>query len=181
MKQRTTKFRIFTIADFKDEEKFLSEQHALGWKLISVRFPGFYTFEKCEKEEYIYQLDFPDLENHSKRDYIRMFEDCGWEYLFDFVQFSYFRMKKDKHKEQEIFTDEVSKIEMINKIYKRRMLPILIIFCSIIIPNILYTIRFHTGAGIVIPIVFSLIVFLYILLIIHCGVKLNDLKKEIEK
>ena len=174
-------FRFFTIADYKEEEKFLSEQHSQGWEISHISIPGIYTFKRCEKEDYIYQLDFPDLGNNSKRDYVRMFEDCGWEYLFDFVQFSYFRIKKDDHKEQSIFTDDESKIEMIDKIFKRRMLPIMIIFFAVLVPNMTYSINFDSSVSVVLSVIFLLLMVLYIVLITSCGFKLKKLKEESKK
>ena len=174
-------FRYFTIADYKEEEKFLSEQHAKGWEISHITIPGIYTFKRCEKEEYIYQLDFPDLENNSKRDYVRMFEDCGWEYLFDFVQFSYFRIKKDNQSERSIFTDDESKIEMVDKIFKRRMVPILIIFFAIMVPNMTLVINFNNTVKSVASVVFLILMFLYIIIITSCGFKLNKLKEEVKK
>ncbi len=181
MSQKKTMFRYFTIADYKEEEKFLSEQHALGWEISKILIPGIYIFEKCEKDEYIYQLDFPDLENNSKRDYIRMFEDCGWEYLFDFVQFSYFRIKKDHCVKQSIFSDDESKIAMIDKIYKRRMVPIIVIFFAVMVPNISRVIHFDSGFRSVVSIVFLALMSLGIVLLTSVGFKLNQLKKECEK
>ena len=174
-------FRFFTIADYKEEEKFLSEQHSQGWEISHISIPGIYTFKRCEKEDYIYQLDFPDLGNNSKRDYVRMFEDCGWEYLFDFVQFSYFRIKKDDYKEQSIFTDDESKIEMIDKIFKRRMLPIMIIFFAVLVPNMTYSINFDSSVSMVLSVIFLMLMVLYVVLITSCGFKLKKLKEEVKK
>lgn len=174
-------FRYFTIADYKEEEKFLSDQHSKGWEISAITLPGIYTFKECEKEDYIYQLDFPDIQDNSKREYIRMFEDCGWEYLFDFVQFSYFRMKKDINDNQSIFTDDESKVEMIDKIYKRRMIPIVVLFLCCVIPNFFNFLNYNSDVRTGISILSLLVSFACIAVMAYCGVKLNRLKEESKK
>ena len=49
--KRKRVFRIFTIADYEQEEQMLSDMHAKGWKLVSVKYLGWYTFEECKPEE----------------------------------------------------------------------------------------------------------------------------------
>lgn len=91
-------YRIFTIADYKEEENFLRQQHQMGWKLIDVQFLCVYVFEKCELEDYIYQLDFLDISRQDQQSYLQMFKDYGWEYIMDFMDWSYFRKKQIKMK-----------------------------------------------------------------------------------
>ena len=40
-----------------------------------------YHFKKCEPKDVIYQLDYNEDSVSQKEDYVRLFEDCGWEYL----------------------------------------------------------------------------------------------------
>jgi len=42
----------------------------------------------------VYQLDYNQEGRSHKEEYIQMFTDCGWEYLQDFVGYSYFRKPK---------------------------------------------------------------------------------------
>ena len=53
--------RFFTIADYKEEERWLREQHKQGWKLVRMTVPCFYTFESCEPQDVIYRLDYKIL------------------------------------------------------------------------------------------------------------------------
>ena len=58
MKDTKTMLRFYTIADFREEEIWLREEHRNGWKLTKMRPPCFFRFEKCEPEDVIYRLDF---------------------------------------------------------------------------------------------------------------------------
>ena len=58
MSELKKEFRWFNIMDYKKEETYLSKRHQKGWKFKKVTFPGIYTFEKCEPENVIYQLDY---------------------------------------------------------------------------------------------------------------------------
>ena len=123
-------FRMFTIADYDKEEEFLREQHKAGFKFVRFQFPGFYYFEACEPEDVVYQLDFNDnIRKQDKADYLQLYKDTGWEYMFDVFEWSYFRKSASLEEEEPtIFTDKESKIELINRVFKRRMLPIIIAF-----------------------------------------------------
>jgi len=99
-------FKWFTILEHEKEERYLRAMHNLGWEFVKVVFPGFYYFTECEPEDVVYQLDYNKDRMNGMREYIRMFEDCGWDYIMDFVGYSYFRKKvADMNGEEEIFPD----------------------------------------------------------------------------
>ena len=50
MKEKKTELRIFTIADWEKEERYLRKRHQEGWKFVNVSLPGLYHFVKCEPE-----------------------------------------------------------------------------------------------------------------------------------
>ena len=58
MKELKKEFRWFNIMEYEKEENYLSKRHQEGWKFKRVTFPGVYTFERCEPEKVIYQLDY---------------------------------------------------------------------------------------------------------------------------
>ena len=91
MKEIKKTFKWFTVTKYEEEQEYLRKEHQAGWKLVKVSFPGFYTFEKCEPEDVIYQLDYNQEREKGMAEYIQMFRDCGWEYICDFVGYSYFR------------------------------------------------------------------------------------------
>lgn len=131
-----TEFKWFTIPQYRREEEYLSTMHGKGWKLTRVSFPGFYHFEKCEPEQMSYRLDYNQEGIAHKADYVQMFADCGWEYLFDFVGYSYFRKASDQAEmNEEIFCDEESRLDMMKRVMKGRVVPLIIIFFCVILPQ----------------------------------------------
>ena len=101
MGNKKTVFKFFTIPQYQQEEKFLSEMHENGWCFAHVSFPGFYHFEKCEPKQVSYRLDYNQEGIRNKREYVQMFSDCGWEYIEDFVGYSYFRKEEQPGEERE--------------------------------------------------------------------------------
>lgn len=137
MAKQKTKFGWFTIPEWEKEENWLREQHKNGWKLIKATPLGLYRFEQCEPEDVIYQLDYNQEGMDHLSEYIQMFRDCGWEYVTDMMGYAYFRKPANEMVEDEgIFCDDESKIEMIERVYKGRMLPLIVIFCCCIMPQL---------------------------------------------
>ena len=134
-----TCIKFFTLFDYDKEEKWLREMHKKGWKL---RKGGIcFTFDKCEPEDVIYKLDF-QKDGSDKKNYISMFEDYGWEHIMEFNNYVYFRKSANyaagnESEELEIFSDSESKIDMMKRILRFRMLPLLIIFLCCVVPNFL--------------------------------------------
>ena len=57
-----------------------------------------------------------------------MFEDCGWEYIQDYAQYSYFRKPASAMEgPEEIFCDDDSRAQLLLRIFKHRYLPFAII------------------------------------------------------
>lgn len=129
-------FKWFTIFEYEKEQNYLREMHKSGWKFIKVTGLGMYHFEKCVPQDVVYQLDYNQDGLSHKEEYLKMFEDCGWEYLQDFVGYSYFRKAVTEDGiEEEIFCDEESKFQMMQRVMKGRMLPLLIIFFATLLPQ----------------------------------------------
>ncbi len=173
------KIAFYTIADFEEEELWLRKMHNEGLKLVKMIPPCFYYFEECDPEDVIYRLDFKNDSQEST--YLQMFEDFGWEYAGKCVGWVYFRKpasEVESEEDSEIFSDCASRVSMIEKIIKTRMLPILCIFCCCVIPQLLSTHSYH--GDIFFKVFFSLMAVLYIYLITHCGFKLQKLKKELK-
>lgn len=178
-------FRFWTITDYEKEEQFLSEQHREGWKIRRYILPGFYTFEKCTPQEMIYRLDFDQAEKGEKAEYLQMYRDYGWEYLFDVNNFSYFRKPAGSAEENmEIFSDNKSRLEMVQRIFTRRMVPLMIVFLCCLLPQLfIQTINFATKgylASKVLAVVFAVLFAAYVYLFIHCGIGIRRLKKKYE-
>lgn len=129
---------FFTVPEYAKEQEWLSNQHLQGWKLLKIIPPFFYKFEKCNPEEVVYQLDYnPEGRTH-KEEYVQMFRDCGWEHVLDYVGYSYFRKPlSEMTQEEEIFNDAASKLEMAKRIFRGKILPLLVIFIVIVIPMLI--------------------------------------------
>lgn len=140
--QRIKKYRYYSIVDYEKEQEFLTKQHQEGYRFVQYIPPLVYYFEPCVPENVIYQLDYSDVEAKDKKDYLQLFNDCGWEYIMDACGWSYFRKPAGESKEnEEIFSDVDSKIALIERVFKRRMGPTFIFFFLVIIPQTLHSIQ----------------------------------------
>lgn len=139
--EKKSVYRIFTIADYDREALYFREMHAKGWKLRKVSysillFAVKYTFEKCQPEQVSYQLDFYPMRTSERTSYLQLFKDCGWEHITDFNGFSYFRKAHseiESDAEFEIYNDATGKLDMVHRILRLRVLPVLF-FLSMLIP-----------------------------------------------
>jgi len=166
MKNIKTEIRFFPIPEWKKEEKYLREQHKKGWKFIGVNGPGLYHFQKCEPRDMVYQLDYNPDSISQESEYIQMFSDCGWEYLQNYAGYSYFRkaVSEMDGTEEEIFCDDVSRLDMMKRVFTGRMIPLLVIFFLIIIPQIFLQSMINTFFS------HSLVVVYCVMLVIYLGI-----------
>lgn len=140
-------FKYFTIMQYEAEQDYLRRMHQAGWKFVSVTGFCVYHFEKCEPEDVIYQLDYNQDGIEHKEEYVQMFRDCGWEYLQDYVGYSYFRKPASQMDgmEESIFCDDASRLQMMERVYKGRLVPLLAIFFCLLLPQLVYQLqRGHT-------------------------------------
>lgn len=104
-------FKWFTIFEYEKEQDYLREMHKSGWKFVKVTGLGMYYFEKCVPQDVIYQLDYNKDGLTHKEEYLKMFNDCGWEYIQDYVGYSYFRktVAEDGIAEEQFFSISLPK------------------------------------------------------------------------
>ena len=144
MKDTKTEWKFFSIADWEKEEQYLRRQHQNGWKFTGVSFLMSYHFVRCEPEDVVYQLDYNPTAN--KQEYLQIFRDCGWEYLQDYAGYSYFRKPASAMQgEEAIFSDDASRLDMLRRIIKGRLLPLLPIFLLCVLPNLLRPVNAYSG------------------------------------
>ncbi len=170
-------FKWFTIFEYEKEQDYLRQMHRSGWKFVRVTGLGMYHFEKCIPEDVVYQLDYNKDGLANKHEYLKMFDDCGWEYLQDYAGYSYFRktVAADGAAE-EIFCDEESKFQMMQRVIKGRMLPLLAIFSGVLLPQFLihlldthnYFIACFVGG----------VLAMYLVIFATCFFKYNQYKKN---
>lgn len=86
----------------------------------------------------VYQLDYNEEGIENNEEYVQMFKDCGWEYIEEFVGYSYFRKPMSAMSDEEnIFCDTDSTIEMYKRTFRGRMIPLLVVLLCIILPQLL--------------------------------------------
>ena len=145
-----TVYKYFTIPQYQQEEDYLSSMNEKGWRFTHVTFPGFYHFVKREPEQVTYRLDYNQEGIRNKDEYIQMFSDCGWEYICDYVGYSYFRKEgKTEEEKDEIFCDDASRLDMMKRVFRGRIIPLIILFALVIIPQLFMNTVGYGGGSIV--------------------------------
>ncbi|MEE0858745.1 MAG: DUF2812 domain-containing protein [Acutalibacteraceae bacterium] len=181
-------FHAFLLSDYEKEEEYLRKMHNKGYKLVKVKLPGFYYFEKCEPEDVVYRLDFNPQKITDKQNYLQMYEDYGWEYMQDLNEFSYFRKASNNvdDKDIEIFSDSESRLDMMKRIITKRMIPLMIIFLLCVLPQIINMIDIiyenlyspFNIFSVVFCILWIMIFIMYLCMFVHCGKGFYKLKKK---
>lgn len=170
-------FKCFTIFEYEKEQDYLREMHKAGWEFVKVKGFGMYYFEKCAPQDVVYQLDYNKDGLKHKDEYLKMFDDCGWEYIQDYAGYSYFRKAvADDGVAEEIFCDEESKFQMMQRVIKGRMLPLLILFFSVLLPQFI-TNLFNTHNYLIASFVGGVLV-IYLAIFSMCFVKYTQYKKR---
>jgi Protein of unknown function (DUF2812). len=142
----------FSLSDFEEEEKWLSQMHKEGWKLIEIS-RNHYKFEECQPEDWVYQLDF-QVKNIAENSYLKLYNDYGWNFILQNNDWFYFRKQKELNDtDLSIFSDRNSMIAMCERVINRKLLFNVILFaiaCVIVILTI-FTQTFSSDTTILIP------------------------------
>ena len=171
MKNKKTEIRFFSVADHEKEQEYLSRMHREGWKIVRVGVPCIYHFEVCEPEKVVYQLDYYQENKFQREEYLKMFRDCGWEYLFDFMEYHYFRKPAaEMDGNEEIFCDDESRLDMLKRVFRGRICWLILVFLVAVVPNLVMNMidvargkSGRTGILVMWVILFALYAFLLIL------------------
>lgn len=180
MAKRKVLFKWFTIADYLEEEVWLTQQQQKGWKLVDIKPIGIFVFEETTETQAIYKLDFKN--QNPTEDYIQMYRDYGWEYVTKCIGWNYFRSIDGTQvgaEELDIFSDDASKLEMIQEVFQKRILPIVAIFLSVILPNLFIKINVSSGIASFIFNFYVILALVYIILLGYTGWKLLKLKRSL--
>jgi hypothetical protein len=96
--------------DYEKEEAWLNEKAASGLALVKYSVWK-YTFEDCEKGEYIYRLEYLErsAKNAKEKAYLQSMADAGIELIQNSQGWAYFR-KKAADGPFDLFSDLESKI-----------------------------------------------------------------------
>lgn len=181
---KKTELRFFTIPEWKKEEKYLQKRHSEGWKFTGVTLPGLYHFEKCEPEDVVYQLDYNQEGTAHRAEYIQIFHDCGWEYILDYVGYSYFRKPvadMNGQESEEIFCDDDSRVDMMKRVFRGRMIPLIAIFFCIIIPQLFLQSHTEGTFAMILTGAFAVLFVLYLVLFAWYGWQFRQYTKRLKK
>lgn len=172
MKNKKLKLRFFSILQWKQEQEFLRQEHNNGWKFMKLNALGLYHFEKCEPEDVVYQLDYNPNGTVHKATYVQMFNDCGWEYLQDYFGYSYFRKPvSEMNGDEEIFCDDSSRLDFMKRVFRGRIIPLIIIFFCIIIPQIFIQSTSGNMYGMIFTGIFSALGILYLIVFLSFAIQ----------
>ena len=170
-------FRYFSIFNHEKEQAYLQEQHRHGWKFWKVTGLGMYHFVECDPEEVVYQLDYNPEGSAHKEEYQKMFADCGWEYILDYAGYSYFRKEvSEDGMAEEIFCDEDSRLQMMERVLKGRMLPLLVLFFCCLLPQFINSLLIYHSYFL--AAFLGGILALYVGVFAGCAKKYMDMKKK---
>ncbi|MBQ8232487.1 MAG: DUF2812 domain-containing protein [Lachnospiraceae bacterium] len=172
----------FLLHEYEKEETYLREMHRNGWKLKSLTIPCFYTFEKCEPEDVVYRLDFKQVNNVAEeQEYLQLYRDYGWEYFQKMNDYLYFRKKASEDNNLEIFSDNESRVEMVERIMKKRVFPItllLLVSTLMMLSCISHYDMWHETAFIVFFVIWLVFLIWDVYAVVKSAVGLNRLKEK---
>ena len=177
--KRKREFKFFTIFEYDKEEQYLRQMHNNGWRFTGVTGIGTYHFEQCEPEDVIYRLDYKNFKQ--TEEYMQLTKDFGWECFTKCVGWLYFRkpVQADEEEAEELFSDNISRVEMAQQVARTRLIPITVIFLCCIIPNLLNAVNSRIGGfSVFFGIFFGVMFIIYLYLIIYCGIKLTMIRKK---
>lgn len=135
-RDRKTTFKCFSIAAWDKEQDYLRREQRAGWQLERIDFYNLYRFSRCEPEDVVYQLDYNPEGIAHEEEYVRMFADLGWEHVLDYAGYSYFRkpVAEMRDGDEEIFCDDASRLELLQRVFWGRMVPLLGILAVLVVP-----------------------------------------------
>lgn len=173
-------FRTFVLPEYEEEEKYLCDMAKKGYLFEKVTLPGIYHFIKAEPTNMIYRIDFNPQKKEDRDSYLQMFKDYGWDYIQDLNEFSYF-CKEDDGSDEEIFNDNQSRIEMMERVHSRKMMPLLVFFLCCVIPQGMRMIiggNFTDPVSIGFYVLWIVLMLVYVYLIARCTAGFSKLKKK---
>lgn len=184
-KNNKTEIRFFLAHEFDKEAKYLSDMAAKGWMICGGRAPV-YKFKKIEPQDLIFQLDYQD---NSKNDenYKQIFFDSGWQLAHTMAisngMWYYFCKKATGTSADVIYTDNESKLGMINRVIK--IYGFVMIFPLVVILNSIRIVSAGFGGGdterIIVSVVLLVLMILLGVVVASSMVSLLILKNKLTK
>lgn len=165
------KFRWYY--DIDKDEKFLNDMTKKGYALKHF-FMGFYTFEKCEPNEYTYRIDLiQDKTPEELKEYIDLITESGAEFIQRWGVWAFFRKKG----EFDLYTDLDSQISLYSRIEKM-FITLLIILMWVLPGQIIIYIKHGINISLCIAILAIVVSFIFGVQAIKCYNKIKKLKEN---
>ena len=166
------KFRLYYDKD--KDEAFLNSMAKKGYAMRRF-FLGFYTFEKCEPNEYTYRVDLiKDKSQKELEEYIELITETGAEYIQRWGVWAIFRKKG----EFKLYTDVESKIEQYSKIKTMFLLLSIAELCLVPMQVITY-INYKQGISLFAAILLILVSLIFFIQVKKCSNKIKEIKNKI--
>ncbi len=123
-----TEYRFFTPADFREEQAYLELKHRQGKAFVGVH--NFkYTFKPASRMDMIYVRDYKE-DDIFVDDYIAMYEESGWEFVYRTDEYFYFRTLQDsivQPEELEIFSTDYDRAQYFGKLHMQWMSDVFVV------------------------------------------------------
>lgn len=112
-----------------------------------------------------------------------MFQDCGWEFLQNFMGYSYFRKaaREMDGRDEEIFCDDASRLDMMKRVFKGRVAPLIALFFLTIIPQIYQQYSFDTAFSRGLLVFFCVMFCIYLVMFVSFAVSFWEYYKSVRK
>ncbi len=123
------KYRWFWYWEDEKEEAWLRQMANQGLHLGEPGPFGRYTFVEGKPRDVVYRLDFIQP---GKKDemYYQLFRDTGWEHAGEMGGWQYWRRVSHPEDNQEIFTDNESKVRKYNRLLTGILISIIPVFST---------------------------------------------------
>lgn len=110
-------------------------------------------------------------------DYLQIFADCGWEYVESFSGYHYFRksLAQMTDGEETIFCDRASRLDMIHRVFRRRVVPLMCIFVCILLPQLFLS---HQLSRTIFTGIFGVLFVLYLVIFLQFGLQYRRLLQQ---
>lgn len=89
------------------EAQWLRDMANKGWHLKNASI-FYYTFEKGDSEDFVYQFDFRMNSSKEEKEYLDLFKASGWEFINRLGGWYYFRKLYKEGGQNEIYSDKES-------------------------------------------------------------------------
>ncbi|NQT60564.1 MAG: DUF2812 domain-containing protein [Bacteroidetes bacterium] len=103
------RWKLFWAWQDDKEAAWLREMSKEGWHLTHAA-PFLYTFQKGEKQDYLYGIDYTINYKKDIPHYLELFTDAGWELAAQMSNYYYFRIAAEDESDMGIFSDNTSRI-----------------------------------------------------------------------